>query len=113
MRTMNQTFTLTTLAAALLSLYGPAMAADDAEKAATAPVTADSSQPLQDLPSSDVLDLVKPSSSVSIGAGYLGGDDRRQLGIVGRHGGAIERQQCSGQGGQGKRLIHCAHDHSP
>ena len=83
MRTMNQTFTLTTLAAALLSLYGPAIAADDAEKAATAPVTADSSQPLQDLPSSDVLDLVKPSSSVSIGAGYLGGDDRRQLGTVG------------------------------
>ena len=83
MHKMNQTFTLTTLAAALLTHFGPAAAAEDAEKAAAAPVTAVSSEQLQSLPSSDLLELVRPSSWVSIGGGYLGGDDRRQLGIVG------------------------------
>jgi len=83
MQKMNQTFTLTTLAATLLTHFGPAAAAEDAEKAAAAPVTAVSSEQLQSLPSSDLLELVRPSSWVSIGGGYLGGDDRRQLGIVG------------------------------
>lgn len=58
---MNQIFTLTTLAAALLSIYGPALAADNAE----------------------LDELAKPSSVISTGIGGLMGDDRRQLGIVG------------------------------
>ncbi len=58
---MNQTFTLTALAAALLSVYGPALAADNV----------------------DLAELAKPSSVVSSGVGVLTGDDRRQLGIIG------------------------------
>lgn len=54
-------FALSTLAAALLSVYGPAMAAED----------------------TDIEELIKPESSISVGAGGLIGDDRRQLGIVG------------------------------
>lgn len=83
MQKMNQTFTLTTLAAALLTHFGPALAAEDSEKIVAAPVAVVSPGQLQSVPSSDVLNLIRPSSTVSIGAGYLGGDDRRQLGIIG------------------------------
>lgn len=86
MHKMNHTFTLTTLTAALLAIHGPAAAADNVDKAVATPVTTVTSEQLKSLPSTDVddlLSLIKPSSSVSIGAGYLGGDDRRQLGIIG------------------------------
>jgi MtrB/PioB family decaheme-associated outer membrane protein len=62
MQTRRQTFTLTALAAARAALHGQALAAAADE---------------------DLARLTDPSSSVSIGAGYLGGDDRRQLGIIG------------------------------
>lgn len=61
MNNMKQTFALTSLATALITVYGPAIAADDV----------------------DTNQLSKPSSSVSVGVGGLMGDDRRQLGIVG------------------------------
>jgi MtrB/PioB family decaheme-associated outer membrane protein len=57
----KHTFALSTLAAALLAAYGPAMAAEDTA----------------------AKELTTPESWVSIGAGVLTGDDRRQLGIVG------------------------------
>lgn len=57
----KHTFVLSALAAALLAVYGPVMAADDM----------------------DVKELITPESWVSIGAGVLTGDDRRQLGIIG------------------------------
>lgn len=61
MSKMQQRFTLTALSAALLAIHGPAPAAEDV----------------------DVKELTQPSSEVSIGAGGLFGDDRRQAGIIG------------------------------
>lgn len=58
---MNQLFTLTALAAALLAIYGPATAADGGE----------------------TNELTKPSSVLSVGVGALMGDERRQQGIIG------------------------------
>ena len=56
MSKMTQTFTLTTLAAALLAIYGPVLAAEEAD-----------------------FDVTKPSSFVSVGVGYWS-DDRSQEG---------------------------------
>jgi MtrB/PioB family decaheme-associated outer membrane protein len=61
MSNLKNTFVLSTLASALLAIYGPALAAEDTE----------------------IDDLTKPSSEVSVGIGVLMGDDRRQLGIIG------------------------------
>lgn len=58
MNTMKNTFRLTTLSAALMLAFAPALAQD-----------------------AEIAELIKPESSVSLGVGNVWGDDRHQMGI--------------------------------